>query len=57
MAEETIEERVAKSETKIESLENFVGELRVDIKEIKDKLLSRPSWPVSIIITIFSIAT
>ncbi len=51
MAEETIEERVVKAETKIEGLEDFVSELRKDIKEIKDKLLARPSWTVSLIIT------
>ena len=52
MAEQTIEERVGVVETKVEGLEKFAGELRVDIKEIKDKLLARPSWTVSLVITI-----
>ncbi len=51
MAEQTVEERVSIVETKVKGLEDFVCELRVDIKEIKDKLLARPSWTVSLIIT------
>ena len=51
MANETVEERMGVVETKIEGLEGLVGELRIDIKEIKDKLLARPSWTVSLIIT------
>ncbi len=51
MAEQTVEERIGVVETKVEGLEKFVGELRIDIKEIKDKLLARPSWTVSLIIT------
>ncbi len=51
MSDETVEERIGVVETKVEGLEKFVGELRSDIKEIKDKLLARPSWTVSMIIT------
>ena len=51
MAEQTIEERVGITETKVDGLGDLVCELRTDIKEIKDKLLARPSWTVSLIIT------
>ena len=45
-------ERVTKAEVKITGLQSYVTEMRTDIKEIKDKLLGRPSWVISLIITI-----
>jgi len=44
-------ERVTKVEVEVDGLKNFVIELRGDIREIKDKLLRRPSWLVSLVIT------
>jgi hypothetical protein len=39
---------------RIMTLEREMGEVRSDIKEIKDKLLRRPSWIVTIIISFLS---
>ncbi len=43
-----------KNETRIESLENDFSEIKSDVKEIKDKLLKRPSWFVTILLTAMS---
>jgi len=39
------------NKTKIRNLERIVIELKNDIREIKDKLLRRPSWFVTILIS------
>ena len=39
------------NKTDIANLKEDVDEMRSDIKEIKDKLLSRPSWFVTVVIT------
>jgi len=48
---QSLQERMGKIEVRVSTLEKFVGELRGDIKEIKDKLLGRPSWFISLLIT------
>lgn len=40
-----------RNEERINALETIIGEIKLDVKEIKDKLLKRPSWFVSILIT------
>jgi hypothetical protein len=40
------------NERRIETLEREMGEGRGDIKEMKEKLLGRPTWAVCIIISI-----
>ncbi len=37
--------------TRINGLEHIVSEIKSDVKDIKDRLLKRPSWFVSILIT------
>lgn len=46
--------RLATLETKTQVLEDCQKVMASDIKEIKDKLLLRPSWAVTIIITFLS---
>lgn len=46
--------RLATLEAKTETLEKCQETMSSDIKEIKDKLLLRPSWAVTIIITFLS---
>lgn len=42
------------NEQRIIALERDMGEIKKDIREIKDKLLGRPTWAVTIIITLLS---
>ncbi len=44
------------NKTRIDGLENTIGEIKSDVKEIKDNLLKRPSWFVTILITSMSSA-
>ena len=41
---------------RIQTLEREMGEVRTDIKDIKETLLRRPSWAVAVIITLLSTA-
>lgn len=55
MTEEvTLETRVALTEQSIKTHEGILNNLTDDVKEIKDKLMGRPTWAVSIIITILT---
>lgn len=58
-------ERLAGVEVRVDNLENWLElhekkqndslkEIHQQLKEINDKLSGRPSWPVSIIITVLS---
>ena len=49
-----IEERVATVETDNINQGKQIKGMAIDIKEIKDILLKRPSWAVTVIITILS---
>lgn len=49
--EMTDKERIIKLETRIDQQEQHICKIFEDIREIKDKLLGRPSWSVTIIIT------
>lgn len=40
-----------KSRTMIEEHDKLLDEIKGDVKEIKDRLLNRPSWFVTILIT------
>ena len=40
-----------RNETRINNLEGIVAEIKDDVREIKDKLLKRPSWSVAILIS------
>ena len=42
---------------KVSTLEREMGETRKDIKAIKDDLLKRPSWTITIIIAFLSSTT
>ena len=44
-------ERLAKLEMRVENHEKDLCSVTADIREIKDKLLQRPSWAVMIIMT------
>jgi len=46
------QERLASLEARIDSHDDAIKIMGSDIKDIKDNLLKRPSWAVSIIITI-----
>jgi len=46
------QERLAALEARIDSHDDAIKTMCSDIKDIKDNLLKRPSWVVSIIITI-----
>ena len=48
------EEQVALNKQAIDALQKCYVAMKSDLKEIKDKLLKRPSWAVSIIITILT---
>ena len=50
----SIEERVATVETDNINQGKQIKGMALDIKEIKDILLKRPSWAVTVIITILS---
>jgi wobble nucleotide-excising tRNase len=50
----SIEERVATLESENKNQETEIKQMSGDIKEIKDTLLKRPSWAVTIVITILS---
>ena len=50
----TIEERIATLESENKSQNEDIKTIAGDIKEIKDKLLNRPSWSVSAIITLLT---
>lgn len=50
----TDKERIIKLETEIAQQKLDICSIIADIREIKDKLLGRPSWSVSIIITVLS---
>jgi len=47
----TENERVAKLEERVASHERELCSIAGDIKEIKDQLLQRPSWAITMIIT------
>ena len=51
MSDKTINERVSLSEQSIKNLKSCYEDIRADVKDIKDNLLKRPSWSVTIIIT------
>ena len=44
-------ERVAKLEQQVQSHEKELCQISNDIREIKDKLLQRPSWAVMLMMT------
>jgi len=46
------QERLASLEARIDGHDDAIKTMGSDIKDIKDNLLKRPSWAVSIIITI-----
>ena len=46
------QERLASLEARIDGHDDAIKDMSSDIKDIKDNLLKRPSWAVSIIITI-----
>jgi uncharacterized coiled-coil protein SlyX len=50
----TDSERIIRLETKIETQEKNICEIFEIIREIKNKLLGRPSWAITIIITALS---
>ena len=50
----SLEERVATVETDNINQDKQIKGMALDIKEIKDILLKRPSWAVTVIITILS---
>lgn len=54
MNEKDINERLATLEANDKQKWFDISEIRDDIKDIKDNLLKRPSWSVSIIITMLS---
>lgn len=54
MNEKDINERLATLEANDKQKWCEISEIRDDIKDIKDNLLKRPSWSVSIVITILS---
>jgi len=43
-----------KNEQRIVSLERDMSDIKNDIKDIKDRLLGRPTWVVTCLITILS---
>ncbi len=51
MTEEKIIEKIAKHDQKLISHDKLIDTLLSDVKEIKEKLLGRPSWIVMAIIT------
>jgi len=50
----TIEARVGILESENKNQETEIKNISKDIKEIKDVLLKRPSWAVTVIITLLS---
>ncbi len=54
MNEKDINERLATLEANDKQKWFDISEIRDDIKDIKDNLLNRPSWSVSIVITMLS---
>lgn len=54
MNEKDINERLATLEANDKQKWFDISEIRDDIKDIKDNLLKRPSWSVSIVITMLS---
>jgi len=48
----TDSEKIIVLETKVEQQEKINCQMAADIKEIKDKLIGRPSWAVSITISV-----
>lgn len=54
MNEKDINERLATLEANDKQKWYEISEIRDDIKDIKDNLLKRPSWSVSIVITMLS---
>lgn len=48
------QERLATLESVSKAHDKEIGEMAADIKEIKNKLLLRPSWAVLVIITFLS---
>jgi tetrahydromethanopterin S-methyltransferase subunit F len=50
----TIEERVGIIERDNEAQDNQIKQIFDDIRDIKETLLRRPSWAVTVIITILS---
>lgn len=42
------------NEQRIIALERDMGDVRKDVREIKDRLLGRPTWAVTTIITILT---
>lgn len=47
----------ASNEQRIIALERDIKEVKDNIKELKDDLVKRPSWAVTVIITVLSSAT
>jgi len=45
------------NEGRINALEDNMTELKKDVKEIKDRLLGRPTWIITVIITILTAVT
>lgn len=43
-----------KNEQRIVALERDMGDVRSDVREIKDRLLGRPTWTTTAIITILT---
>jgi len=50
----TIEERMATVENENKNQDNQIELIAKDIREIKEKLLARPSWSVMTIITLLT---
>lgn len=45
-----------KNEQRIIALERDIGEIKQDIKDMKERLLGRPTWVITIIFTFLSSA-
>jgi len=54
MSDKTNEERIGILEKACDDFNGIVKDLKLDIKELKDILVKRPSWTVCIIITILT---
>lgn len=54
MNEATLQERVACLETNDKQRCLDIIDIKTDIRDIKDNLLRRPSWAVSVVITVLS---
>jgi len=54
MAEKCV--KGTENEQRIIALERDVSDMKTDIREIKDRLLGRPTWAVAVILTLLSSA-